>query len=154
MGGSGFRALSRCDTPNFEAAAAHPVDSERAAESSEANRTYVSSIQNALLLVPLYSAGIRLMINVWQSLFGTNVSETRARRGVPYYKLSRSPPSGCFYGNLGLVNGWRYFCPPSEALGLWFPSSLAQVVDCSRQPVELAPPPRKILSPIRGPSRF
>lgn len=129
--------MSRCDTPNFEAAAAHPVDSERTAESSEANRTYVSSIRNALLLVPLYSAGIRLMINVRQSLFRTNVSETRARHGVPYYKLSRSPPSGCFYGNLRLVNGWRYFCPPSKALGFWFPSSLAQVVDCGRQPGEL-----------------
>lgn len=38
-------------------------------------------------------------------------------------------------GTLSLLIDWRYFCPPSEALGLWFPSSGARV--CSQQLVEV-----------------
>lgn len=60
--------------------------------------------------------------------------------GVLWYKLfiRRSSPSCCFYGNPGLVDGSRYFCLLSEVLGPWFLSSMAQVVDCSHQLLQLS----------------
>lgn len=51
-------------------------------------------------------------------------------------------------GTLSLLIDWRYFCPLSEALGLWFLSSVARI--CSRQPVEALLAEVLLIRPLRS----
>lgn len=66
-------------------------------------------------------------ILVRQTVPNTRLGKTRARHGVLFAscRSALSLLQVVSMGTLSLLIDWRYFCPLSAALGLWFPSAVA-----------------------------